>query len=68
MLEELSTVKRRELEKKIIEALKDEVKMLPEELQQMLADDLVTAFQNRKAVLLKILSKYEGHEFKYMMS
>jgi len=40
-----------------MEAFADEAKVLSQELQQILADDLVTAFQNRMAILLRIQSK-----------
>ncbi len=52
-----SSEKRKQLETKVMEAFKDEVKMLSKELQQILADDLVTAFQNRMAIFTKIQSK-----------
>jgi len=48
---------RKQLEKKVMEAFADEVKVLSQELQQILADDLVTAFQNRMIVLLRVQSK-----------
>ncbi len=48
---------RKQLEKKMLETFKDDMKNLTEDLQETLADDLVTAFQNRLAVLLRIQSK-----------
>ena len=48
---------RKQIEKKLIEAFAGEVKALTPELQQIMADDLVTAFQNRMIALLKIQSK-----------
>jgi hypothetical protein len=53
----LSPAGRKQLEKRVMEVFADEVKALPQELQQILADDLVTAFQNRMTVLLRIQSK-----------
>ena len=53
----LSPAGRKQLEKRVMEAFADEVKVLSQELQQILADDLVTAFQNRMTVLLRIQSK-----------
>lgn len=49
--------KRRKLQKKIAHALKEDMKNLSKELQEILTDDLVTAFQNRMAVFTKIQPK-----------
>ena len=47
--------KRTALKKKMIEALNDDIKMLPAEMQDILVDDLITAFQNR----MKVVSETE---------
>lgn len=52
-----SPQKRKKLQKKIAHALKEDMKTLSKELQEILADDLVTAFQNRMAVFTKIQPK-----------
>ena len=52
-----SEEERKRLERKMMETFKDEMKNLTGELQQTLADDLVTAFQNRLTVFLRIQSK-----------
>jgi hypothetical protein len=52
------TIKQRKLlESKIAKALKGEVKGLSAELQKILLDDLVTAFQNRINVLNRAQKK-----------
>jgi len=48
---------RENLENKLIDAFKDEMSMLSEELQQILADDLITAFRNRITVFQRIQTK-----------
>lgn len=53
----LAPEERKRLEKKMMEAFKDDMKNLTKELQQTLVDDLVTAFQNRLRVFLRIQSK-----------
>ena len=45
------------LEGKLMEAFGDELKALSLEFQEVLIDDLVTAFQNRMSVFVKIQSK-----------
>lgn len=54
----LSQEKREQLEKKIMETFKNETNTLSQELQRILADDLVTAFENRLATLMEIQSKH----------
>ncbi|UCE96046.1 MAG: hypothetical protein JSV51_00045 [Candidatus Bathyarchaeota archaeon] len=46
-----SLEERKQLERKIKQALKTEIQTLSTEMQQILCDDLVTAFQNRLIVL-----------------
>jgi hypothetical protein len=43
--------RRRELEVKMSKVFEEHVKVLPKEMQGILVDDLVTAFQNRMSVL-----------------
>jgi hypothetical protein len=43
--------KRQALKIKMVEVLNDDIKMLPAEMQDILVDDLVTAFQNRIKVV-----------------
>ncbi len=47
-------VKRKQLEKKILQIFQEEMKRLSGDLQKILADDLVTAFINRMAVFTEI--------------
>jgi len=49
--QDMSLDRRRELEVKMLKVFEGQVKMLPKEMQEILVDDLVTAFQNRMNVL-----------------
>lgn len=49
----LTFKKRQELEAKMAEILEEDIGMLSTELQRILVDDLVTAFQNRVNVLIR---------------
>jgi hypothetical protein len=53
----LTLKQRKELEAKMAKALKEDVKGLSAELQRILVDDLVTAFQNRINVLIRAQTK-----------
>jgi hypothetical protein len=55
--EELSPKTRRELQSRMMEVFKKNISMLSEEFQQILVDDLVTAFQNRVSVFERIQRK-----------
>ena len=48
---------RKKLQKMMIEAFTSEIQTLTPELQTILADDLVTAFQNRLVVFQRIQEK-----------
>ena len=48
---------RKELEDKMAEVFKEDIEMLSTELQKILLDDLVTAFQNRINVLIRAQTK-----------
>ncbi len=50
-MKELSGKKRKELKSKMAEALSDKITSLSGELQDILIDDLVTAFESRLSVL-----------------
>lgn len=54
----LSPEERKQLEKKVIETFKNETNTLSQELRRILADDLITAFENRLAVFTRIQSKH----------
>lgn len=51
--------KRKQLEEKIIQIFQEEMENLAADLQEILADDLVTAFLNRLAVFTEIQSRME---------
>ena len=57
MKQVLAPEERERLEKRMLATFKDEMNVLPRDLQETLADDLVTAFQNRLAVFLRIQAK-----------
>jgi hypothetical protein len=48
---------RRELEAKLSKVFRENIKELSTELQRILVDDLVTAFQNRINVLMRAQKK-----------
>ncbi|MCW3980469.1 MAG: hypothetical protein NWF11_03245 [Candidatus Bathyarchaeota archaeon] len=54
---DVSPQKRKQLQGKLMEALKMEIQPLSTEMQQILCDDLVTALQNRLIVLAKVKPK-----------
>jgi len=54
----LSPKERKQLEKKVMDTFKNETNALSQELQRILADDLVTAFQNRLDTLMRIQTKH----------
>ena len=53
----LTLKQRKQLETKMSNVLKENIKELSTELQKILVDDLVTAFQNRINVLIKAQKK-----------
>jgi hypothetical protein len=53
----LTLKQRKQLETKMSSVLKENIKELSTELQKILVDDLVTAFQNRINVLIKAQKK-----------
>ena len=55
---EKNPVERRELlRRRMMEALENEITVLPRDFQEILVDDLVTAFENRLAVFVRVRSK-----------
>lgn len=57
MEQSLTLKQRKELEVKMTKVFKENVKGLSTELQRILVDDLVTAFQNRINVLMRAQKK-----------
>jgi len=55
--DDLILKQREELEAKMAEVFKDNISVLSMELQRILVDDLVTAFQNRIKVLIRVQEK-----------
>jgi len=53
----ISLKQRKELEAKMAKVFKENLKELSTELQKILLDDLVTAFQNRIKVLIRAQEK-----------
>ena len=54
----LTSTRREQLQEEIISTFKEEMQALNQELQQILADDLITAFQNRLKAFIKIQQKH----------
>jgi len=57
MEKSFSSQNRKKLQKMMMEAFNSEISTLSPELQSILADDLVTAFQNRLVVFQRIQAK-----------
>ena len=57
MKEDMTLKQRRELGDKMSKVLKENIHGLSTELQEILLDDLVTAFQNRINVLIRVQEK-----------
>ncbi|MEM4704406.1 MAG: hypothetical protein QXJ02_04985 [Candidatus Bathyarchaeia archaeon] len=57
MKQKMTLKQRKELEAKLSKALKQNTKQLTTELQKILLDDMVTAFQNRINVLMTAQQK-----------
>jgi hypothetical protein len=57
MQKSISPENRKQLQKMMLEAFTNEISTLSPELQYILADDMVTALQNRLVVFQKIQSK-----------
>jgi hypothetical protein len=57
MEKSFSSQSRKKLQKMMMEAFTSEIQVLTPELQSILADDMVTAFQNRLLVFQKIQEK-----------
>lgn len=55
----LSPGERKQFENKIMETFRNKTNTLSKELQRILADDLLTAFENRLATLMRIQSKHD---------
>ena len=53
MEERLAFKRRKDLENKMTEVFRENISVLSAELQRILVDDLVTAFQNRMKVLIR---------------
>ncbi len=66
-MSELQESVRRTLEMKLGTALREDISLLPSEMQQILIDDLVTAFLNRAKVIgaaAHKLPQYKSDAFK----
>lgn len=58
-MKKTNNTSRKALKNKMAKALTDDIKMLPTGMQEILVDDLVTAFQNRVKVVKEATSKFE---------
>jgi len=50
-------IDRDHVRKKVLEAFSKEISGLSDDFREILADDMVTAFENRMTILMKIQSK-----------
>ena len=57
MKETVTFKQRKKMEDKMANVFKEYIAVLPTELQRILVDDLVTAFQNRMNVLMRAQNK-----------
>ena len=57
MRQSITSEKRKSLEVKMARVFKENIEMLSSELQKILLDDMVTAFQNRINVLMRAQEK-----------
>lgn len=57
MKESMTLKQRKRMEARMTNVFKEYLKVLPTELQRILVDDLVTAFQNRMNVLIRAQNK-----------
>ena len=57
MQQNMTLKQREELEAKMTEVFRGNIRTLSTELQKILIDDLVTAFQNRINVLIRVQGK-----------
>ena len=57
MLDQANTKNRKVLRNKMAEVFNDEIKALPMEVQYILLDDLVTAFENRLSIFSQARSR-----------
>ncbi|MGB9671645.1 MAG: hypothetical protein ACPL0C_04885 [Candidatus Bathyarchaeales archaeon] len=57
MKQDLTLKQRKDLEAKMAKVLKENIRGLSAELQKILLDDMVTAFQNRINVLMRAQRK-----------
>jgi hypothetical protein len=55
-MKKTNNTSRKALKNKMAQALNDDIKMLPTGMQEILVDDLVTAFQNRVKVVKQVTS------------
>ena len=55
-MKKTNNTNRKALKNKMAKALNDEIKTLPTEMQEILVDDLVTAFQNRVKIVKQATS------------
>ena len=57
MQQNITFKQRKELEGKMAKVFKEDISLLSTELQEILVDDMVTAFQNRINVLIRAQEK-----------
>jgi hypothetical protein len=60
-MKKANNTSRKALKNKMAKALNDEIKTLPAGMQEILVDDLVTAYQNRIKVVKQATSDFEHY-------
>jgi hypothetical protein len=60
-MKKANNTSRKALKTKMAKALNDEIKTLPNGLQEILVDDLVTAYQNRIKIIKQVTPNLEYH-------
>jgi len=67
-LEQLNIRNRKELRNKMAEVFNDKIKTLPAEMQYILLDDLVTAFENRLSIFSQSKSSQVLADFEFAIN
>ena len=67
-MEQLNIRNRKELRNKMAEVFNDKIKTLPAEMQYILLDDLVTAFENRLSIFSQSKSSQVLADFEFAIN
>ena len=67
-LEQIKVRNRKELRNKMAEVFSDKIKTLPAEIQYILLDDLVTAFESRLSMFSQVKSSQGTADFEFAIN